>query len=225
MSESAERKTGTALAEARGSAKEMQVCSICEHWGSEPRNGGEGYCTLFNKHTLPGHGMQCTAWCRKQYTVSRVDEKDMMKTYQERVVAEKRELDERGDKLDQFILSEEFGTLPAEEQERLRWQLQIMGEYSEVLGERIAAFSHHKAGCDAGSIVDTVTAQRFKIQELGEQLTDYQTMLFCLCVAKGNEGGLRVDLRNKSAAHGSVLRFRQDEGNPNVTVVTVEPNK
>ncbi len=64
-----------------------------------------------------------------------------MKTYQERVVAEKREIDERGDKLEQFILSERFGTLPAAEQERMKRQLEIMGEYSEVLGERIAAFS------------------------------------------------------------------------------------
>lgn len=67
--------------------------------------------------------------------------KNKMQTYQERVVAEKRELDERGDKLDQFILSDRFGTLPAAEQERMKRQLEIMGKYSEVLGERIAAFA------------------------------------------------------------------------------------
>lgn len=64
-----------------------------------------------------------------------------MQAYQERVVAEKRELDERGDKLDQFILSDRFGTLPTAEQERMKRQLEIMGKYSEVLGERIAAFA------------------------------------------------------------------------------------
>lgn len=64
-----------------------------------------------------------------------------MQAYQERVVAEKRELDERGDKLEQFILSDRFGTLPAAEQERMKLQLEIMGQYSEVLGERIAAFA------------------------------------------------------------------------------------
>ncbi len=64
-----------------------------------------------------------------------------MQAYQERVVSEKRELDERGDKLDQFILSDRFGTLPAAEQERMKRQLEIMGKYSEVLGERIAAFA------------------------------------------------------------------------------------
>lgn len=64
-----------------------------------------------------------------------------MQAYQQRVVDEKRELDERGDKLDQFILSDRFGTLPAAEQERMKRQLEIMGKYSEVLGERIAAFA------------------------------------------------------------------------------------
>lgn len=63
-----------------------------------------------------------------------------MLPHQERVIAEKKELDERGDKLDQFILSEKFGTLPAAEQDRMKRQLEIMGKYSEVLGERIAAF-------------------------------------------------------------------------------------
>ena len=64
-----------------------------------------------------------------------------MQPHQERVIAEKKELDERGNKLDQFILSEKFGTLPAAEQERMKRQLEIMGKYSEVLGERIAAFA------------------------------------------------------------------------------------
>ena len=60
-----------------------------------------------------------------------------MHAYQERVVTEKRELDERADRLEQFIKSR---TLPAVEQERMRRQLVIMRKYSEVLGERIAAF-------------------------------------------------------------------------------------
>lgn len=64
-----------------------------------------------------------------------------MQPHQERVIAEKKELDERGDKLDQFILSDKFGTLPAAEQERMKRQLEIMAKYSEVLGERIAAFA------------------------------------------------------------------------------------
>ena len=66
--------------------------------------------------------------------------KHNMEAHQERVIAEKKELDERGNKLDQFILSDRFGTLPAAEQGRMKRQLEIMGKYSEVLGERIAAF-------------------------------------------------------------------------------------
>jgi hypothetical protein len=60
--------------------------------------------------------------------------------YQQRVIDEKKELDERGDKLEQFILSDLFKSLPGAERVRLEKQLGIMGEYSEVLGERIAAF-------------------------------------------------------------------------------------
>jgi hypothetical protein len=63
-----------------------------------------------------------------------------MKEYQQRVIAEKKALDDNGDKLDQFILSDRFAGLPPAEQERMRRQLEIMGKYSEVLGERIAAF-------------------------------------------------------------------------------------
>lgn len=66
--------------------------------------------------------------------------KNKMLPHQERVITEKKEIDERGDKLEQFILSEKFGTLPVAEQERMKRQLEIMGKYSEVLGERIAAF-------------------------------------------------------------------------------------
>ena len=71
---------------------------------------------------------------------ARQQRNNTMLPHQERVIAEKKELDERGNKLDQFILSEKFGTLPEAEQERMKRQLEIMGKYSEVLGERIAAF-------------------------------------------------------------------------------------
>lgn len=63
-----------------------------------------------------------------------------MKPHQSRVVEEKKNLDERGNKLEQFMLSAQFTTLPAAERERMKRQLEIMGEYSEILGERIAAF-------------------------------------------------------------------------------------
>lgn len=63
-----------------------------------------------------------------------------MAPHQERVVAEKSELDEKIAKLVPFIDGNIYKTLPEEEQARLRKQVTIMADYSEVLGERIAAF-------------------------------------------------------------------------------------
>lgn len=66
------------------------------------------------------------------------------KTYlphQQRVIEEKRELDAKATALSNFIgLNKTFGTLDATEQERLREQCEIMWQYSEILGARIAAF-------------------------------------------------------------------------------------
>jgi hypothetical protein len=62
---------------------------------------------------------------------------------QERVVAEKQELDEKLEKLLAFIGDGKgpiFSTLVTEEQERLTTQARIMREYSDILTDRIAAF-------------------------------------------------------------------------------------
>ncbi len=63
-----------------------------------------------------------------------------MEPYQERVVTEKVELDNRRAKLKFFMESEKFKIVLAAEQDRMKRQLRIMNEYSEVLRERIAAF-------------------------------------------------------------------------------------
>ena len=63
-----------------------------------------------------------------------------MKPFQERVVQEKADLDERLAKLNAFGQSDAFSTLPPEEQERLKKQSRLMDQYSVVLSERIAAF-------------------------------------------------------------------------------------
>ena len=63
-----------------------------------------------------------------------------MKPHQERVVAEKAELDGRIESLRAFIGGETFPHLDASERERLRRQVYIMKELSQVLGERIKAF-------------------------------------------------------------------------------------
>lgn len=63
-----------------------------------------------------------------------------MKPHQERVVAEKAEVDAGLDKLRAFIGSDTFQHIDASERERLRRQAYIMKELSQVLGERIKAF-------------------------------------------------------------------------------------
>jgi hypothetical protein len=60
--------------------------------------------------------------------------------FRERVRAEKRELDERLGKLEAFIDSERFQSLPDPEQGRMRRQATAMRECSTVLHERIGAF-------------------------------------------------------------------------------------
>jgi hypothetical protein len=65
-----------------------------------------------------------------------------MLPFQQRVVDEKKELDDKLSKLDGFIdsLTSAYRKLPIEEAVRLKKQSNIMQEYSDVLCERIAAF-------------------------------------------------------------------------------------
>ena len=62
--------------------------------------------------------------------------------HQQRVVAEKAELDAKLEKLSAFISSDGFSTIVADDEERGRLicQEEVMKQYSEILGERIAAF-------------------------------------------------------------------------------------
>lgn len=65
-----------------------------------------------------------------------------MKPHQERVVAEKAELDSKLIKLNSFVNENPaFASLIADEQMRLRRQAEIMFAYSEILRERIDAFT------------------------------------------------------------------------------------
>lgn len=63
-----------------------------------------------------------------------------MEAYQERVVREKADLDEKLESLQAFLNGIVFETLGLDERIRLRQQLAAMGTYSYVLGERIKAF-------------------------------------------------------------------------------------
>ena len=63
-----------------------------------------------------------------------------MQPHQQRVVDEKAELDAKVERLKAFWDNPVFNTLPDAEKERLERQSNIMDQYSQVLGERIAAF-------------------------------------------------------------------------------------
>lgn len=63
-----------------------------------------------------------------------------MQPHQERVVQEKADLDEKLSKLRLFFTTSTFVGLDEAEQDRLRSQEGAMHTYSEILGERIAAF-------------------------------------------------------------------------------------
>lgn len=60
--------------------------------------------------------------------------------HQQRVVAEKAQLDDKLEKLRKFFDSKLFDSLPTIEKVRLRNQLDAMDSYSYTLGERIADF-------------------------------------------------------------------------------------
>ncbi len=64
-----------------------------------------------------------------------------LQPHQQRVVDEKTELDKKAKALSDFIgLNPIFDTLDPAEQERLKRQNDVMWQYSEILGARIAAF-------------------------------------------------------------------------------------
>ncbi len=63
-----------------------------------------------------------------------------MKEFQQRVVDEKSELDDKLGKLTRFIGTGSFNKLSMNEQRRMERQREIMMQYSHILGERIYEF-------------------------------------------------------------------------------------
>lgn len=63
-----------------------------------------------------------------------------MKPHQQRVVDEKAELDEKLKNLTVFYNTTVFDALDPAEKDRLLLQGRLISEYSDVLGQRIAAF-------------------------------------------------------------------------------------
>lgn len=70
--------------------------------------------------------------------------------HQVRVVEEKKDLDEKREKLLQFFNTPTFRKLPQSEKTLLRLQHSIMGIYSDILNQRIAGFvPAGTSDCDA----------------------------------------------------------------------------
>jgi hypothetical protein len=63
-----------------------------------------------------------------------------MQPHQQRVVDEKTELDDKLGKLVKFYDTDIYAKLDEAERVRLSRQGQVMSEYSDILGQRIAAF-------------------------------------------------------------------------------------
>lgn len=63
-----------------------------------------------------------------------------LQPYQQRVVDERNELDILRRKLNDFLITDTFRSLPADERARMLVQAHYMERYSWVLGERISAF-------------------------------------------------------------------------------------
>lgn len=61
--------------------------------------------------------------------------------YQQRVIAEKVELDRKREALDAFTHGDHFRRMPLEEQQLMVAQLGLMHGYSAVLGMRIARWN------------------------------------------------------------------------------------
>ena len=70
--------------------------------------------------------------------------RNTMEPHQERVVVEKSELNDKITKLSVFLNGSTFHKLPPDEQLRMTAQLDAMQRYSNILGERIAAFKPSK---------------------------------------------------------------------------------
>jgi len=64
-----------------------------------------------------------------------------LQPWQQRIIAEKDELDAKVKKLVAFLRSDAFTVINSAERERLQEQVMLMLAYSHTLGERIAAFS------------------------------------------------------------------------------------
>ena len=110
-------------------------------------DGGIKFAPYHNIHPTGTNLLDATqAEQMIRYLIDRMPttgKENTMQPHQERVVVEKKELDEKLEKLLAFIDAGKgpvYAKLVTEERERLTTQARIMREYSDVLADRITAF-------------------------------------------------------------------------------------
>lgn len=86
-----------------------------------------------------------------------------MLPYQERVVREKEELDNKISSLEKFIAGPVYSTLPQEEKWRMYLQHMFMAKYSEVLDDRIVGFLN--SNTDSSISIESVSKSSQDVRE------------------------------------------------------------
>lgn len=142
-------------------------------------------------------------------------------TFQDRVIAEKAELDERLGKLQDFLLvNPAFSKLPESEQDRLKSQLDIMRLYSDILGDRISNFATLPTTTTLPPVLGTPTSTT-EAPKTGTQASE-DFLLGRNDGLKGNhDSGPASDDYQRGFAEG--VELREQEGRAETVTSTTEP--
>lgn len=113
-----------------------------------------------------------------------------MQDYQQRVIQEKQELDEKISKLKDFICGDKYNTLPVSEQNRLTKQLEYMEGYSEILNERIKNFGESQQNpTDLQAFIDLYSRLGITCNINQSSETGNQFILLVECFSSFDEEG------------------------------------
>lgn len=149
-----------------------------------------------------------------------------LQPHQQRVVDEKTELDTKATALSKFIgESAIFPTLDAAEQELLKEQCELMWQYSEILGARIAAFSqpattepNHKEGCarfeSEAKVIGGKLVISLRISTLAHAARNSNHFFICA------ENGAPIKITDETVFAESVARAlnrEEEDGNTPIT--------
>ncbi|CAD7530251.1 Gp49 family protein [Aeromonas hydrophila] len=129
----------------------MTACADPANFNAE---FGAKYAIRDAESKARGELWKLEGWCLKQQLHEQGC--SIQSSHIDRMRQERVELCDRLNKLSNFIATEKFTTLAANEQSRMKRQLVAMREYAEVLGERLqyAAVDNQKVLTDADALAD-----------------------------------------------------------------------